>query len=189
MRGEMRLFGREHHHHGNPMEGASPVEIELYHMLAHVINGMEKIMATLDQVLQDVTDESTQIDGISTFIDGLKQQLADALSGTTLSPGTQAKVDAIFSQAETNKGKIATALAANTPVAAPVAGVPLTPIVNLAGTQARMSGGDPITGPVAASTLPGSTMVVTHADQTSVPVPASTLPAGTPVIPTPSVLP
>lgn len=74
-------------------------------------------MATLDQVLQDVTDESTAIDGISTLIAGLKQQLSDALSGTTLPPATQAKVDSIFAQAESNKSKIATALAANTPPA------------------------------------------------------------------------
>lgn len=70
-------------------------------------------MASLDDVLKDVTDESTAIDGISTLVAGLKQQLADALAGTTLPPAVQAKVDAVFAQAEINKGKIATALAAN----------------------------------------------------------------------------
>ncbi len=76
---------------------------------------LEKIMATLDQVLKDVTDESTAIASVSALIAGLKQQLADALAGTTLSPATQAQVDAIFTQAEANKTAIATALAANTP--------------------------------------------------------------------------
>jgi altronate dehydratase len=79
---------------------------------------MEKrIMATLDQVLQDVTDESTVIDSISTLVTGLKQQVADALSGATLPPAVQAKVDAVFAQAETNKAKLAAAVTTNTPAA------------------------------------------------------------------------
>jgi hypothetical protein len=88
-------------------------------LLGTVITQQESIMATLDQVLADVTDESTAIDGISALLAGLKQQLADALAGTTLPPPIQAKVDAIFAQAETNKAKIADALAANTPPPAP----------------------------------------------------------------------
>jgi len=87
--------------------------------LDFIIKNQEKIMATLDEVLADVTDESTQIAGISTLIAGLKQQLADALAGTTLPPATQAKVDAIFTAAEKNKADIAAALAANTSAAPP----------------------------------------------------------------------
>jgi len=79
----------------------------------------EKIMATLDQITQDMADETTAIDGLSTFIAGLKQQLADALAGATLNPATQAKVDAIFAAAEANKAKLAAALAANVPPAPP----------------------------------------------------------------------
>ncbi len=88
---------------------------QLTRIVSALVEITEKMMATLDQVLQDVTDESTQIDGISTLMDGLKKQVADALSGANLPPTVQAKVDAIFTQAETNKGKIATALAANAP--------------------------------------------------------------------------
>jgi len=76
-------------------------------------------MATLDQITQDMADETTAIDGLSTFIAGLKQQLADALAGATLNPATQAKVDAIFAAAEANKAKLAAALAANVPPAPP----------------------------------------------------------------------
>lgn len=72
-------------------------------------------MPTLDDILADVTAESTTIDSLSAFIAGLKQQLADALSGTTLPPAVQAKVDAVFAQAESNKQKLADALAANVP--------------------------------------------------------------------------
>jgi hypothetical protein len=76
-------------------------------------------MASLDQVLQDVSDESTQIDGLSTLTAGLKQQLADALAGVTLPPAVQAKVDAVFSGVEANKQKVVDAINANTPAATP----------------------------------------------------------------------
>lgn len=75
----------------------------------------DKIMATLDQVVQDVSDESTLIDSVSVLITGLKQQIADALSGATLPPDVQAKVDAVFSTAESNKAKLSSALTVNTP--------------------------------------------------------------------------
>lgn len=75
-------------------------------------------MATLDQVLTDVTDESTQLDSLSTFITGLKQQLADALAGATIPAATQAKIDAVFAGVEKNKAKVQDALNANTPAAA-----------------------------------------------------------------------
>ncbi len=70
---------------------------------------------SLDDVLAEVTAESTKLDGNSTLISGLKQQLADALAGTTLPPAVQAKVDAIFTQAEQNSAKIDAALTANVP--------------------------------------------------------------------------
>jgi hypothetical protein len=83
--------------------------------LDSIIANQEIIMATLEQVLTDVTAEATDIAGISKLIAGLKQQLADALAGTTLPPAVQAQVDQIFAQAESNKAAIAAALATNTP--------------------------------------------------------------------------
>lgn len=72
-------------------------------------------MATLDQIIEDVTAETTTIGSISTLIQGLEQQLADALAGTTLPPAVQAKIDSIFATAETNKAALAAALAAGVP--------------------------------------------------------------------------
>ena len=69
-------------------------------------------MATLDQILDDVTSEKTVIDSISVLIAGLKQQLADALSGATLPPAVQEKVDAVFAAAEANKAALAAAVIA-----------------------------------------------------------------------------
>lgn len=74
-------------------------------------------MATLDEVLASVADESTKIDSLSTFIAGLKQQIADALAGVTLPPAVQAKVDAVFEGVEANKAKVVTAMDANVPPA------------------------------------------------------------------------
>ena len=79
----------------------------------HILANEEKIMASLDDVLADVTAETTAIDSVSTMIQGLRDQIANA----GLSAADQAKVDAIFATAEANKQKISAALAANVPVA------------------------------------------------------------------------
>ncbi len=71
--------------------------------------------ATLDDVLADIQAEKTAIAGLSDLISGLKQQLADALANANLSPENQAKVDAIFAEAEARKAELAAALAANVP--------------------------------------------------------------------------
>ena len=76
---------------------------------------LEAIMATLQQVLDTVTAESTKEDSIIALLNGIKQQLADALSGATLPPAVQAQVDAIFQQATDNASKLDAAIAANTP--------------------------------------------------------------------------
>jgi len=65
-------------------------------------------MAKIDDVLTDVAEEKTLIDGLGAFIQGLKDQLiADGLD--------QAKVDAAFAAVEANKAELAAALAANVP--------------------------------------------------------------------------
>lgn len=82
----------------------------------HVLLERTKNMAqTLDEILADVTKETSDLDSIATLIVGLRQQVADALSGVTLPAPVQAKVDAIFAAAEANKAKIAAALAPPTP--------------------------------------------------------------------------
>ena len=72
----------------------------------------EKIMATLDEILADVTAEEGELDSIAALLVGLKKQVADALAGATLPPAVQEQIDHIFSHAEANKAKIAAALAA-----------------------------------------------------------------------------
>lgn len=91
--------------------------VRLLHLVLAKLDSLsikgDSIMATLDQILADVTDQSTKLDSIAALIAGLKQQIADALAGVTLPPAVQAKVDAIFTAAEGNSAKIQTALDAN----------------------------------------------------------------------------
>ena len=90
--------------------------------ISEVQQTLGAIMASLDQVLTDVQDESTQIDALSTLTAGLKQQLADALAGVNLPPDVQAKVDAVFAGVEANKAKVVAAINANTAAASVPAG-------------------------------------------------------------------
>jgi altronate dehydratase len=80
-----------------------------------ILHQLNKIMATLDDLLSDVTAESTLIGSVSALITSLQQQVSDALSGTTLPPAVQSKVDAVFNQAEANKAALTAALTAGTP--------------------------------------------------------------------------
>lgn len=91
--------------------------LRLHNSLAHLNNTLEIIMATLDEVLAEVTDETSRLASMNKLISGLEQQLADALAGTTLPTAVQAKVDAVFTALQANKGQIDTALNANTPPA------------------------------------------------------------------------
>lgn len=95
----------------------------IHRRLDRIERKLEIIMATLDQVIQDVQDETTAIDSVSELIVGLKQQLADALSGVTVPPAVQAKIDAVFTGLEANKAKLATALATG-PTGTPVTPAP-----------------------------------------------------------------
>jgi uncharacterized protein YoxC len=90
---------------------------EIESKLDLILRKIGVLMATLDQILADVTAESTAIDSVVALIDGLKKQLADALAGVTLPAAVQAKVDAIFTGTEANAAKVAAALAANVPPA------------------------------------------------------------------------
>ncbi len=78
-----------------------------------LLKGQSEMSATLDQVLADVTAETTAIGSVQTLITGLQQQIANL----GLSAADQAKVDAIFAAAEANKQALAAALAANVPPA------------------------------------------------------------------------
>lgn len=72
-------------------------------------------MATLDETLASVTENETVGDSVVALLTSLKARLDEALSGTTLPPSVQAKVDAIFAASEADKTKLQEAILANTP--------------------------------------------------------------------------
>lgn len=114
----MRLDVHVHIHDIEP-GSASEILARLDHLRDLIVKNQEKIMATLDEVLVEVTDESTRLDSIGTMISGIQQQLADALAGTTLPPAVQAKVDAVFDGLKANSAKIDAALNSNVPPPTP----------------------------------------------------------------------
>ena len=82
----------------------------------------EKLMATLDEILAEVTAQTTKIDSIDTLLDGMRQQIADLIAAQGNVPAElQAKIDAVFVAAQANSAKIDTAIAENTPPEPPVA--------------------------------------------------------------------
>jgi altronate dehydratase len=76
---------------------------------------LNQIMADIDQVIADIAEEKTQIASLSVLTASLKQQVADALSGVTLPPAVQAKIDAAFAGVEANKQAVVDAINENTP--------------------------------------------------------------------------
>lgn len=58
----MSLFGFHRHECDDPLDGASPIDVEMYHMLAHIIDQQEKnFMATQAQLTKLATDISALI--------------------------------------------------------------------------------------------------------------------------------
>lgn len=66
------------------------------------------IMATLQDIVDDVASETTAIDSLSVFVKGLMDQIK-ALPGVT--PAMQAQIDGIFMTVEKNKAAIVAAMA------------------------------------------------------------------------------
>ena len=81
--------------------------------IQQILLDLEKIMASLDETLAAVQQESTVDDSIIALLNGLAAQIAAG----GLSAADQAKVDAIFKAAQDNAAKVSAAVTANTPVA------------------------------------------------------------------------
>jgi hypothetical protein len=72
---------------------------------------LEQIMATLDQLIEKVGEQSTQLASLNTFVEGLQE----AIRNEGLSPEDQAKVDRVFAEMLANDQRIADAFTENTP--------------------------------------------------------------------------
>lgn len=92
--------------------------------LDRYLRKLERLVAmarTFEETLAQVTLERTRIGSLKALIAGLKQQVADALSGTTLPADAQAKLDAIFDEASGGTADADAALNTNVPPATPPA--------------------------------------------------------------------
>ena len=103
-----------YHHNCKCSTHENQVQLDL------IITGLENIMATLDELLTAVTENSSVDDSIITLLEGIAAQLKDALSGAVLPPVVQAKVDAVFAAIKADTQKVTDAITANTPQAPPV---------------------------------------------------------------------
>lgn len=72
------------------------------------------ILATLETLIEKVNQQETVIDGVTTLILGLKQQIADLSTGEVITPALQAKIDALGAELDQNAAKLAAAVG-NTP--------------------------------------------------------------------------
>lgn len=75
---------------------------------------VKTIMATLDDALTDIAAINTLDDSILAMLKHVQDELAAALSGTTIPADVQAKIDAVFSGLEAEKAKLSAAVTANT---------------------------------------------------------------------------
>lgn len=107
--------------------GLGDLKMLVTNLAAQLTQVQGTIMATLDDLVKDVSDESTLIDSVSTMLAGIQKQLADALAGATLPADVQAKIDAVFAAAESNKAKLTAAIASGTPAAGLPVDQPPTP--------------------------------------------------------------
>lgn len=89
-----------------------PIIQHLNERLDRIEGELTKIMATLDETLAAVTEESGKVDSLSSLVTGIKKQLDDVLAGQ-LPADVQAKVDAIFAGVQANKQKVVDAINAN----------------------------------------------------------------------------
>lgn len=80
-------------------------------IIAWVFHTKEQIMATLQNVMDDLTTQSTQIEAVAATVADIKKQLADALANVTLPPEVQAEIDSVFAKAEANGQALAAIVA------------------------------------------------------------------------------
>jgi hypothetical protein len=89
-------------------------------LVRHILQLMEKLMATIDETLAAVTRSGDRLDSLIVYVEGLRAQLDEALKDVSIPPDVQAKIDAIFQEAEENVAKTDRALNTNVPPATPV---------------------------------------------------------------------
>ena len=71
-------------------------------------------MATLDEVLAKARENNTILGSINTLLDGLRQQIADILSGAAVPASVQVKIDEVFAALTAQRTELDEVLTENT---------------------------------------------------------------------------
>ena len=75
---------------------------------------LEKLMATLDQVLERVAAQRGQIDSLAQLTASIKEKLMEAIAGAgALSPAQQSQIDKVFQELDANTSAIVKAINKN----------------------------------------------------------------------------
>jgi peptidoglycan hydrolase CwlO-like protein len=132
------------HHHHEP-------DPSLLRLLMRLNNNMEKLMSDVDDfvttTLATISSQKTQLDSVVALLASIKNKLADALAGESLSPAAKTKLAAIMPALEANTSEISDAITANTDAAPAVAPTPTpTPA-----TPAPTSPSSPFSAPSSSS--------------------------------------
>jgi hypothetical protein len=90
--------------------GDAELKAMLVQIAASLSNFKETAMATLQDLVDATSAQSGEIASMKTFIAGLEQAIKDALSGVTLPPDAQAKVDGVFANVTANTQQIKDAI-------------------------------------------------------------------------------
>jgi hypothetical protein len=85
-------------------------------MLRQLNLKMEAIMVNLDKLAADVAAHRNVTDSVLTLVSGLAAKLKELSAGTT-DLATQAQIDALAANQETDTARLTEAVTANTPVA------------------------------------------------------------------------
>lgn len=75
----------------------------------------EVSMSTFEEIMQDVSDQTTLISSVHTMLDSYKAELDRLLSGVEVPPAVQEKIDALFMASAANEQALADAIVAHTP--------------------------------------------------------------------------
>jgi len=88
------------------------------HKLDQLLSKEDELMATAQDVLDAVNDETTVEQGVITLLDKINAQLTDVKARLTAAGADPAELDVVISQINTNKAALADAVTRNTPAEA-----------------------------------------------------------------------
>lgn len=98
----------EEEEHAALYQGIAAILIEVRDLRRQLAQRGLIEMRTMDEVLNEIRSQRTQIDGVKSLVNQLRQQVKDATG--TLPPDVQSKIDAAFDEAHNNSAALTEAI-------------------------------------------------------------------------------